>query len=89
MQIQIIKITDTKYSFKADGFEFFASADATNGRWMIPSFQAGHYNVLQENTAKMAYNQVVMFLQKNPLYMKTSTIDGKTNKRIYKKNPQF
>jgi hypothetical protein len=89
MQINITKITATKYSFKANNFEFFAEADANTGRWIIPSFVAGNFNLLSQNVAKLAYNQVSQFLRKNPLFLDTKKIDSATNKRIFQRNPAF
>ena len=89
MKIDITKITPTSYSFKADGFEFFAKVDANTGRWVIPSFVAGQFDVLKRNTAKLAYSQVEQFLRKNPMFKATRTLDGATGKRIYETNPTF
>jgi hypothetical protein len=89
MKINITKITPTSYAFKADGFEFHAKSDPNTGRWIVPSFVAGDFNVLSQNTAQLSYNQVAQFLRKNPLFMDTKTIDGASGKRIYKNNPVF
>jgi hypothetical protein len=89
MQINITKITATKYSFKADNFEFFAEADANTGKWIIPSFVAGNFNLLSQNVAKLAYNQVAQFLRKNPLFINSKKIDGKTGKTIFTRNSLF
>ena len=89
MKIDITKITPTSYSFKADGFEFFAKSDPNTGRWIVPSFVAGDFDVLKRNTAKLAYSQVEQFLRKNPPFMPTRTLDGTTGQRIYKNNPTF
>ena len=89
MKIDITKITPTSYAYKADGFEFFAKSDPNTGRWIVPSFVAGVFDVLKRNTAQLAYNQVAQFLRKNPLFKATRTLDGATGKRIYETNPTF
>ena len=89
MNIQITRITPTKYSFKANGYEFFANTNANSGAWDIPSFVKTDYGVLRQNTAKLAHSQVEQFLRKNPLYLKTNKVDGATNKPIFTPNPAF
>jgi hypothetical protein len=89
MQINITKITATKYSFKANNFEFFAEANANTGQWLIPSFRASDFNLLSQNSAQLAYNQVAQLLRKNPLFINSKKIDGKTGKTIFTRNPAF
>lgn len=87
--IQITKITPTKYSFTVDRFEFFAEANANSGAWIMPSYTKDQFGVMADNPARLAHGQVIQFLKKNPLYLKTNKIDGKTNKRILTLNPAF
>ena len=89
MNIQITRITPTKYSFKADSFEFFAEANANSGAWILPSYTRDQFGVMNDNRARLAHGQVVQFLKKNPLYLKTNKIDASTNKRIFNQNPEF
>jgi hypothetical protein len=89
MQIQITKITPTSYAFKAEGFEFHAKANPNSGQWLIPGFVKTDYPVLRQNTAQLAYNQVVQMLRQNPLYLNTKKIDGATGKAIFQLNPKF
>jgi hypothetical protein len=55
----------------------------------VPSFTASDFNVLRQNPARLAYNQVCQFLRKNSLFLDTKKIDGATNKRIFAHNPAF
>ena len=89
MNIQITKITPTKYAFKADGFEFFSEANANSGAWILPSYTKDQFGVMRDNRARIVHGQVVQFLKKNPLYIKTNKIDGASNKRIFENNPVF
>jgi hypothetical protein len=89
MNIQITRITPTKYSFKANGYEFFAETNANSGAWNLPAFTKTDFPVLRQNPAQLAHSQVVQFLKKNPLMIRTNKIDGKTNKRIFVRNTVF
>ena len=87
--MKITKITENRYAFKQDGFEFFASVNPNSGHWNIEGFNASQFGPIQQNSARLAHSQVSNFLKKNPLYLKTNRIDGATNKRIFERNKAF
>ncbi len=89
MNIIIKKQSEITYTFTANGFSFSAKANPDSGTWVVPSFAEDSFGILRNNTAKLAYGQVVQFLRKNPLFVDTKKINGKTNKRIFERNPVF
>lgn len=89
MNIKITRINDTTYDFTANGFTFQATANPNNGQWVLPSYTKDQFGVMNDNKARIAHADITNFLKKNKLFQDTKKIDGKTNKRIYQRNPVF
>ena len=87
--MKITKITDSRYAFSKDGFEFFASVHPNSGAWNIESFNASQFGPIQQRPASLAHSQVSNFLRQTPLYIRTNKINGATNKRIFERNKAF